>query len=106
MTNLSAEGFSADHLSGEVERDVTPMVRKVADAVASAWAAHGDVPFPLYDEEAIAIAQAAIEAMREPTEAMLSEGRRGKKADVPYDRDAALVWSDMIDAATATGEQR
>lgn len=42
---------------------------------------------------------AILLAMRSPTEIMLLYGRRGKSLDIPYDRDALLVWQDMIDEA-------
>lgn len=42
-------------------------------------------------------ARAAIEAMREPTENMITVGRIGVNGDTPYDRDCILVWHDMID---------
>lgn len=40
----------------------------------------------------------AIEAMREPTQAMIDAGRTGDVA-YGYDRDCAMTWPDMIDAA-------
>lgn len=36
----------------------------VASAIKKAWSRFGDVPFPLYDHEADALAKAAIKAMR------------------------------------------
>lgn len=41
------------------------------------------------------IARAAIAAMREPTEGMVSLSRSQK----PYDRDCAETWPEMIDEA-------
>jgi hypothetical protein len=40
------------------------ILERVKDAVMAVWEAQGDVPFPLYEREAEAIAIAAIEAMR------------------------------------------
>lgn len=41
------------------------LLARVKSAVRKAWEECGEVPFPLYDREAEAIARAAIEAMEE-----------------------------------------
>ena len=40
-------------------------IENVAKAIRAAWDKHGDVPFPLYENEARAMAEAAINAIRE-----------------------------------------
>lgn len=49
-------------------------------------------------------AMAAIEEMRVPTDKMLSVGRYGPVGNVPYDRDAEIVWTDMVDEALRLDE--
>jgi hypothetical protein len=43
-------------------------------------------------------ARAAIEAMREPTKAMVAQYENNGYGDIG-DRDAAIIWDEMIDAA-------
>lgn len=51
------------------------------------------------------MAKAAIAAMREPSDAMLTVGRQGPAPhEYFYDRDALLSWRDMIDVALSTPE--
>lgn len=45
-----------------LEEAMSELVERVAKAARAAWEAHGDVPFPLYDFEAEAIARAALAA--------------------------------------------
>ena len=47
------------------------------------------------------VARAAIEAMREPTEAMAAAGQ----TMLDIEGDAAIIWRAMIDAALATRTQ-
>lgn len=47
------------------------MVARMAQAIRSAWEAHGEVPFPLYDREAEELARAALLEIRNPTDAMI-----------------------------------
>ena len=37
------------------------LMKAVADAIQAEWAKRGEVPFPLYDHEAEALAKAAVE---------------------------------------------
>ena len=49
--------------------------------------------------EPIPAAMLVLDALREPTDAMVRAGRNGPAGDVPYDRDCVIVWCDMIDEA-------
>ncbi|MGB6657764.1 MAG: hypothetical protein WBE90_01355 [Xanthobacteraceae bacterium] len=40
-------------------------IERVAKAIKEAWAAMGHMPFPLYQDEALALARAAIKALRD-----------------------------------------
>jgi hypothetical protein len=42
-----------------------PALARVTDAIKAAWQSFGEVPFPLYDREAEALARAAIKANAE-----------------------------------------
>lgn len=44
-------------------------------------------------------ARDALKALREPNADMLIAGRHGLDRKAMYDRDALLVWQDMIDEA-------
>lgn len=46
-----------------------------------------------------ALAVAGLTAMRKPTNEMLQAGYSGTDGSIPYDRDAEVVWQDMIDRA-------
>jgi hypothetical protein len=74
------------------------MVEKARRAVQTAWAAQGEVPFPLYDREAEAIARAVMEAMRTPTDRMLM-------ASGLYGKSTKGKWMAMIAEALSSGEE-
>lgn len=71
---------------------MSEMIERIAKAIkAKAWA----IDLPLRDEECSEIARAAIEAMREPTNAMMFA-----PPDVQFGpADAEFVWHCMIDEA-------
>ncbi len=69
---------------------MSEMIERVAKALVEAWPSWGTWG----DEEARKGARAAIEAMREPTEAMVIAG--GKQLDCAFERQC---WRAMIDAA-------
>lgn len=75
------------------------MVERVADRIwkSHGWALGDDVDFA----DVLKIARAAIEAMREPTEAMAVAGEDVVAAPFVGGRltDPSAVWSAMIDAA-------
>jgi hypothetical protein len=82
---------------------VSEMVERVAEAIHAACSANGiDTKGAAWDREAGSvrelyynIARAAIEAMRQPTGAMLSPDTLGNDNRVHCDR----IWGRMIDAA-------
>lgn len=75
---------------------MSKMVVRVREAIMKSWAEQGDVPFPLYQSEAEAIARAVIEAMREPTEAMI---RASREWDGRMSHRSSGAWQAMIDEA-------
>jgi hypothetical protein len=82
---------------------MSEMVERVARALCRSAAlgdpgqAYIDANWPNYSTAA----RAAIEAMREPTEAMIGAGRGALPNFCPEDSDALVCWQDMIDAALA-----
>lgn len=76
----------------------TPMTREMIERVAAVLKEHFDNRWgqeaPVTDAEAKLIARAAIEAMREPTDAMVENAWASAMAE-----DARQTWKDMIDAA-------
>lgn len=85
---------------------MTTMVERVARAIQRRSETAGRGPedgdlrtAPLSDRVCRDLARAAIGAMREPTEAMVTEARR---LNHPRDRD---VWRTMIDAALTEAEE-
>ena len=82
---------------------MTDMVERVAKAITEAFEREGRV---FDDGQAETLARAAIEAMREPTEAMTKAG------DLPgWDDSVSVglsgeVWNAMIDAALAPPRSR
>lgn len=77
---------------------MSEMVGKVARAIARKNTGSG-INWPSFVEEA----RAAIEAMREPTEAMVDAGVLDVKADVSF-FDVNETWQAMIDAALSEVE--
>lgn len=101
-------------LSPNIQASVPAMVERVAKAItietmkrAGFWATLPtptaqtravDISFP----EALPIARAAIEAMREPTEHMVKVARDPRTANgSPVSKGVHDTWSAMIDAALA-----
>lgn len=79
--------------------DISPMVERVA--IAAYMATGLDTPWPdvtpEYKEMVYRVTRAAISAMREPTEAMLSAGND----EAHHHGFVSPVWRAMIDAALA-----
>jgi len=96
-----------ERVARAIEDVVAPSVRYFGDNVAARVRSTGDILYEgRSEEEATRIAdawfmqaraRAAIEAMREPTEAMLSDGL----AIHDWDHGLADVYTAMIDAALA-----
>ena len=79
------------------------MVERVARALVEDWHKHNPASMKAWDEQpdfgqdnARRAARAAIEAMREPTEAMMVPSRLILDT---WDDDMFRVWNAMIDAA-------
>jgi hypothetical protein len=75
---------------------MTEMIERVARAIADAFMEDYSEAPNLYDE----MAEAAIAAMREPTEAMIEAGRWPAEDDGP-----AACWQAMIGAALTPTKQ-
>lgn len=76
---------------------MSEMVERVANTLKNFRPADGDVP--LTDEVWCEVARTAIQAMREPTIAMLSAAWRCDEAYDDSNGTANDHWSAMIDAA-------
>lgn len=70
------------------------MIERVADAIMRA-----DDGNPAYREIYLRSARAAIEAMREPTDAMTAEGGDTPCGQFYPGSQAANIWRNMIDVA-------
>jgi len=77
---------------------MSEMVERVARAIANNLGPLGDLRYYMSDEEAMSAARAAIEAMREPTDAMWDAG---PVINDPNDYGPQDVWDAMINAALA-----
>lgn len=83
---------------------MSDMVERVARAI---YAVDGGKGWHLHEKFYVAAARTAIEAMREPTEAMCRTGESSKGASSPESwvdgsytpENVELIWKDMIDAA-------
>lgn len=73
---------------------MTSMVEKVAKAIQHADA-HKGTYYGVDDADAGTMARAAIEAMREPTDAMVD----AMQDDIDWDGDAVRAYKCAIDAA-------
>lgn len=87
---------------------MTDMVTRVAEAIARKLQDEGVLD--VYGVDLNGIARAAIEAMREPTKAMLDavseeEERQGYVAAAYESMDAESAWPVMIDAALKDNAQ-
>jgi hypothetical protein len=82
------------------------MVERVEKAVRSAFTdAELNNPRISFEQLTSILTRAAIEAMRQPTEAMIAEGESAASFGIgkPTDDEAVTrVWQCMIDAALAT----
>jgi hypothetical protein len=77
------------------------MVERVGKAIADAGTTNEELLFYGYDQRREmydALARAAIEAMREPTEAMCDEGAKEHRWGYGA-YDAEVTWKHMISAA-------
>lgn len=77
---------------------MSEMVERVAQELRNAAGMAVDGPYNLSKADSEYLARAAIEAMREPTEAMIEEGS-GERDEWP---GCKIVWSCMLDAALST----
>jgi hypothetical protein len=93
---------------GQESSDALTMVERVAEAITLAAVGKGNRP----NARMRRIARAAIEAMREPTEEMVSAGADAEPTDYnggPIPKDARkftalVIYRAMIDAALKEGE--
>lgn len=72
------------------------MIERVAKAISQASMTSPDGPYHICEDGYLHLARAAIEAMREPTEAMTLEGQVD-----PFPISAEEAWTAMVDAALA-----
>jgi len=77
---------------------MSEMIDRVAMALKQVWEA-GDKN-PEYGE----LARAAIEAMREPTEAMIQAAKNTDYGSDDFGAGPSTHWHEMIDAALASNE--
>jgi hypothetical protein len=77
------------------------MIERVARAIAERrFGSSGKYMWQDWTTEA----EAAIEAMLEPTEEMVDAGREGGEVNIDFDFNAAACWQAMIDAALNPAE--
>ena len=83
---------------------MSDMVERVARAI---YAVDGGKGWHLHEKFYVASARAAIEAMREPTEAMVASGESAASFGIGKPKDEAAiprVWRWMIDASLSNSK--
>lgn len=81
------------------------LVDRVALAINAAWNRAGDVPFPLYQQEAEALAAAAIEAVDTTRSSAATATERRHAAEAFEEADYAVLYRIVDDSGTTTSQE-